>query len=223
MNSPKLVDPTFLSPGECDHVFQRVLHYRDKWVSIRDTSIPPVPGVDVSQHCASFFGPSVYCLNKDIPRYQQLKSVYNEILVQEFGDIYRRLLTAISHALEADIEYCDGVSRPGFHIFGPGIADRPVDYNYFHNHQDLYPEEINGVIPRGKICSFLIPVRMPAAGACLFYNSNSVYQYTAGSLVQWPGEIWHQIGDFVLDGENDYRVTWQIHVTLNHNRGTIYW
>lgn len=218
----QLVDPCFLTPAECDHVFQRMLHHQDSWFCVTETCLETPAGVDPGRHRANFFGPSVYSMHSNLSGYQTAKTKYNPILFNEFGNIYTRINDAIDRTLGINTQYCDGAALPGFHIFGPGLESAPVCYDYFPMHQDFFPGMAHNIIPRGEIFSFIIPIKLPQSGANLLHR-NGVYEYTTGSLSYWPGTVPHKIGDFVLDGVTDYRITWQMHVSVSNNRGTIFW
>jgi hypothetical protein len=122
--------------------------------------------------------------------------------------------------------YKENTSLPGFHIFGHGLNAKPVQYNYFYTHQDSFPS--NGLQMEGlaSIYSFIIPIQNPKSGAKLEYlldGQYKPYRYNEGELSYWEGTLPHRIGYFELDGEDDYRITWQIHVAVQQGKGYIFW
>lgn len=220
---PTLIDDNFLTPRECDHVYSRVLFHEDKWVNIKDTDMTAVNTVDTTKHKCHFFGPSVYSLYKNFEVYNEKKTFYNEILSSEFGDIYVKLKDEVSRVLGKPTYYCDDVAYPGFHIFGPGLKDESIKYDYFHYHYDRYPDHFKNIIPYSEVYSFIIPIRLPVAGASLDYNETKKFLYKTGSLSYWHGEVAHKISDFVLQDETDYRITWQIHVAVLKDIAIMFW
>jgi hypothetical protein len=223
---PELISHDFLSKEQCDQVFNTVMQYKDEWVNIKDTAMnKPTHGVDITKHFANFFGPSVYSMtigDGDISKYLEVKDHYHDILSNEFKEIYDNIAHTISGVLGIPCLYSTEVSLPGFHIFGPGL-DESVDYNYFHYHTDVFPAQLNDIIRSGHVYSFIIPIRLPKSGGGLLYNQDETFQYSEGSLSYWNGTIPHKIAGFTLNGENDWRITWQIHVVVGENFGTIFW
>lgn len=222
MTSPAQVNSNFLTEEECKLIFDKLLIHKDKWTPVADTDASKLGDADPLLHRAYFFGVPVYAFN-DVKDYVQAKTLSNEILSNEFGNIYVKLRDAISNSIGIDAYYCDDISYPGFHIFGPGLVDEPVTYNYFHFHTDGYPAQFQNIIPYSDILSFIVAIRLPKTGGSLTYNENDVYQYQQGSLAHWSGKIPHKISDFVLDGPDDYRITWQIHVAVCGQIGIIFW
>lgn len=231
---PRLITENFLSLQECQHVYERILHHRSKWFNIKHGSMTIVDGVDPDRHSTYFFGPSQWCLFGDLDRYFTLKSEYNKILWEEFEIFYLRLRGAIESTLNKKTSYSNNVAYPGFHIYGPGLANQSVRYNHFHVHPDPFPDAFHGVIPYGRIFSFIVPIKLPAIGGALSYGFTDLsqtssyhgiknYCYLPGSLSYWHGDMLHKIADFDLNGPDDYRLTWQVHVAVNEDCATIFW
>jgi hypothetical protein len=223
---PELIDSNFFTREQCDKVFNTVMSLKEEWINIKDTAMnKPTPGVDINKHFAHFFGPSVYSMvmnNGDISKYLETKDHYRNILFNEFSELYDHIAFRISQVLAVQCFYDDSVAPPGFHIFGPGL-DHDVTYDYFHYHMDRFPAQLNDIIRSGHVYSFIIPIRLPKSGGGLLYNQDETFQYSEGSLSYWNGTIPHKIAGFTLNGENDWRITWQIHVVVGENFGTIFW
>lgn len=236
---PTLVDSTFLSADECSYVYNRLIHLRDKWVSVRDTDVSDLGNPDYTKHCFNFLGVPVYSFHNNIEKYIEFKNQHNDLLSDDFGNIYVRIKDKISQVLGFDAFYCDDIAYPGFHIFGPGMSDQPVNYDYFHFHRDHFSTDFMSIIPYTETFSFIIPIKLPKNGGSLTYGNKSTvanevlskdevidcqtYEYTEGSMSYWSGNIPHKISDFVLDGVDDYRITWQIHVAVCEKIGVIFW
>jgi hypothetical protein len=223
---PQLINANFLDKEKCDKVFNAVMSLKDEWINIKDTAMnKPTPGVDITKHFANFFGPSVYSMamgNGDISKYLETKDHYHDILFNQFSELYDNIAFTVSQVLGVQCFYNSSVAPPGFHIFGPGL-DETIDYNYFHYHTDVFPAQLNDIIESGHVHSFIIPIRLPKSGAALLYNEDEVFHYTEGSLSYWNGTMPHKMADFTLSGEDDWRITWQIHVVVGENFGTIFW
>jgi hypothetical protein len=229
MIAPTLVDLNFLSVDECQTVSDRLLHYKDQWICYKETELSESGNPDPAKHRLGFFGPSAYSFHNNIEKYIELKTHYNDLLSAEFSDLYVRLKTAISRSIGITTFYCDDVSYPGFHIFGPGLENQSVSYDYFGFHQDNFSNQFRSIVPYQSTFSFTVPIKLPKNGSSLTYynagaeNNVRTYEYTAGSLSYWPGDLHHKISDFILDGGDDYMITWQIHVGICGSVGIIYW
>ena len=145
---------------------------------------------------------------------------YNTLLDQNFSDVYEKIKTFFHIFLGRKIIISDSDSRPGFHIFGPGI----LDYNGYNYHKDSFRKP-------GKIITGIIPLTSPNhniglnfitdAGVDLFairktnFYDNVLFQrYQTGNLYIWNGDMIHSIRPFSL-GVNEYRITLQFHIALH--------
>lgn len=229
---PQSVNKHFLFEEEVHYVRDIIFSNKEKWFNINNTSLARlgshISGVDPSVHFAHFFGPSLYSMSSPdyLPKYQKLVREYNNILNEKFERFYVRLKTNIEAQLGVECVFKDNTSLPGFHIFGSGIDGKVVEYNYFYTHIDSFPAIGLDMRGPGEVYSFIIPIQVPKSGAKLEYFIDSKlqsYDYSPGELSCWTGNLPHRIGYFKLDGVDDYRITWQLHVAVQNNKGYIFW
>lgn len=231
---PTCLDPDFLSAEDIERVKEFLFNNKSDWYGIENTPLvnynTHTVGTDPDRHFAHFYGPSLYSMQGTDDAYRnyiELIEKYNKPLLTEFYPIYHKMADAIGKALKADAGFCPHTNMvPGFHIFGNGL-DEKVDYDYFYDHTDDFPIRAVGGFPPGEIYSLIIPIQIPETGACLEYKKYDEtyhrYNYKVGSLSMWSGKMPHRIGHFTLSNKNDYRITWQIHVSLREQTGIIFW
>jgi hypothetical protein len=230
---PKTVNKSFLTPGEIQYVKSSLHEIENLWFTINNTTLvnhkSHTENVNPANHRANYFGPSLYSMISDeehLLHYKRVVMKYNDVLQYYFSDIIDRIKREIELTLSVPCEFREGTSLPGFHIFGPGFNDRQVKYDYFYNHIDSFPGKglmIGGI---AEVYSFIIPIQNPKSGACLEYTiGNEVHKfpYTEGEMSYWPGKMQHRIGHFDLSGDDDYRITWQMHVAVQRGQGYIFW
>ena len=232
LTTPRTVNSHFLFEDEITYVKDVIFSNKDKWFNIENTGLirsgSHTNGVNPSEHFAHFFGPSLYSMSSPgyLPKYRQLAREYNIVLNEKFERFYARLKINIETQLGVECVFKDNTSLPGFHIFGSGVDGKVVEYNYFYTHNDSFPAIGLDMGGSGEVYSFIIPIQVPKSGAKLEYFINSKlqsYDYSLGELSCWSGTLPHRIGYFNLDGADDYRITWQLHVAVQNNKGYIFW
>ena len=171
---------------------------------------------------------------------------YNELLRQNFADVYSRVSAVLADMLEDDVEMADGKALPGFHIFGHhkqyGVPTTHVAH-YDRQFENLdWPISID--VRTTQTISFTLPVRLPSAGGGLLLwdvqlgdvldlsretakariKSAKTHreEYNLGTLVCHPGYQLHRIAPWTsVPGEQ--RITLQGHGLYIDNCWFIYW
>lgn len=149
----------------------------------------------------------------------------NKILQENFDFYYTKIKNFIVNYFDTPAEYQHTkLNLPGFHIFGPGLKNKEIAQSHVHFHKDFY--NINNSSTT-QIYSFIIPIQLPKnKKSGLLYIENSKEKeiiYNEGCIAIWPGNIDHSIKPFSLNGEDDYRITWQMHVSINNGEIKIFW
>jgi len=176
--------------------------------------------------------------------YNIRKDRYNQLLEQNFGWIYQKLLKKLEYITDKRCKYVDELSLPGFHVFKAGswlgsgwsVASLHVDkqFDYIQGYNNL---------DKTDVFSFTVGITLPKKSGLYIYNCTEndinvgywpfytyfknkprykVY-YEVGKLYFHDGLHYHMISEF--DSKNTDRITLQGHGIWNKDKNEyiIYW
>jgi hypothetical protein len=151
-----MIDIQVFTTQECTEIVSRLERLRPKWLT--------------RQRGFATFGVATYldvmCSNCPDETYYRRLSVWNKLLMQEFGEELERIGTVLSQQLKAPTRYESAVALPGFHIFEDGglcTMEQPS------MHFDLQHRSLRW--PFGpisdEVISFTVTIKLPHLGGGL--------------------------------------------------------
>jgi hypothetical protein len=171
----------------------------------------------------------------------------NELLGEQFGDLYRRLEAALAAHLSAPAAYHGAFALPGFHIFlsDPAFATPSASLHFDRQYEHLDWSEFDGV-DFDRQLSYTLSISLPARGAgLLVWNVNdldlralddeakkevmrenrmpALHRYRVGGMAIHSGFQLHQIAPMKDMAPDDERITLQGHALPAGGRWTLYW
>jgi hypothetical protein len=146
-----------LDESECFDVVRTVQHLRKHWTPRHDE----LPFYTLGQ--ASYIDAV-----RDRENYYRQAQVDNAILQKNFGDLYEKLRTGLSTALNARVSYFEKAAVPGFHVF---LAHKAFESPMASIHMDLQYRALdwplNEPIDSYPLISFTLALELPKAGGGL--------------------------------------------------------
>jgi len=225
---PSVIDENFLNQNELDDIKAKVFMLKDYWKGVSDRT-ENVNSLIVRVLPAGAY--SKYFSEKEIAN-------NNKIMFENFSDYYDKIRNKLSLYFNVPMEYSSYLQYPGFHIFVNNNGVNEVKSSYVNFHLDRFPK-LDKIITIEKIESVIVPIVLPNTGGHLLWNNSSkrnilskyplqidsdkMFHYTIGMMARWPGELQHSIGSFTLMNSSESRITMQMHVNLQKDRGTIFW
>lgn len=225
---PKIIDKNFLNQEEIEDITTKVFALKDHWKGINanlenDTLL-----------ISRVLPPAVYSKyfsEQEIPN-------NNKIMFENFSYYYDKIKNKLSSHFNVPIKYSPSLQYPGFHIFLNNNGNEKVSKPIVNFHNDRFPT-LSNILPMGTIHSVIIPITLPSSGGYLLYDdsgyrdnlhkhkprmiTDKVFKYNTGMMATWSGELIHSIGPFVLMNSLESRITMQMHINLESDRGTIFW
>lgn len=224
----------FLIADDCQRIRKNVYALKDFWVN-RSSGILP------------FFtlGAASYLDAKDMVQYTSAIEKYNPLLQHYFSWLYAMLSKQLSAILDIPVDYAEGLSLPGFHIF---LANQAFKSPVASIHFDL--QYLSVKLPYANIdfdhpISFTCAISLPKSGAGLNYwaityaeakglskdeldqlkdSKEALYiEYEIGKLVLHKGLILHQIAPSKEVKMGDERITLQGHGLICDGILRLYW
>jgi hypothetical protein len=145
----------------------------------------------------------------------------NHLLEFHFWPLYAHLAGALGHQLEAPVRYAESFAKPGFHILLAEENTKAVNGDRHRDEQHLLLPWAVTPDRQAQVCSFTLPIELPAGGGGLFTwpdgdeGVGEYHPYVPGELVIHSGHIVHQavaIQDGVSEfQQSDRRITLQGH------------
>ncbi len=181
------------------------------------------------------FGASVYI--DDQKEYTQYKNTVNDVLYNEFNDLYLKLSDYFGAELNSDIAY------PGFHIFNEYSNDTNASIHFDTPYLRLPNYKLSFSNPQ----SFTILLKKPKSGAGLniwdkinlnkmnlsdqkeYVNNKKIkdlgdvkyIEYDLGKMYIHSGSVLHQIANKGI-GIDEERITMQGHIIQDGNKKYMY-
>lgn len=214
VNNYKTIDANFLSKGECEDIYTKLISIKDKWFLLE--KIPSF----------YFYPPGMYAVAS---KEYKNNLCYNSTLESLFGTYYKRLQEKISHTLGTQAQYNTNLNLPGFHIStNRGMTTANFHRDGFNNLPSFLSNEKMRFL-RHKIFSFILPIKLPTdseSGLLLKTNNQPdavFFKYHEGALAGWDGDLFHSVKPFSVNTENDIRITMQCHVAIGSKNSYIFW
>jgi len=177
-------------------------------------------------------------------------SFTNELLLDNFYDMYETLIPCLSEALNEKVKFMPNLNIPGFHIFDTNNLPTPGVNGGGSIHRD-YPDysaefDFNYIRP----ISFTALLKSPAKGAGFNYWDDKkldseieyfqtfcgmpddmydrvelmskYFEYNVGEIVIHDGSTLHQVANMVKTTEGENRISLQGHGVLTNEGYIIY-
>ena len=214
VNSYKTIDANFLSKGECENIYAKLISIKDKWFYL--------------EHIPSFYfyPPGMYAVAS---KEYKNNLIHNSTLESLFGIYYERLRDKISDTLGIQTQYHPNLNLPGFHIStNRGMTTENFHRDRFNNLPSFLSNEKMRFL-KHKIFSFILPIKLPTdseSGLLLKTKNQSdtvFFKYHEGALAGWDGDLFHSVKPFAVNTENDFRITMQCHVAISSKNSYIFW
>jgi hypothetical protein len=172
---------------------------------------------------------------RDYESYVKNVEKIKPIMGEYFQVYYDKIKLTLEEYYKKPVNFLDNVNYPGFHIFAPQEDQKLGRVTKFNFHKDKFGY-LNKFILPGYTVSVIIPIIIPNIGGSLLYTEKdeilttddivagnyTKFQYTAGMLAIWGGDIVHSIEPmFFTPGE--CRITLQMHLNINDNGIHIFW
>ncbi|MFZ6776483.1 hypothetical protein ACO0LD_06575 [Undibacterium sp. Ji83W] len=173
--SEDFIHPVF-DEGTCRQILERVLDIDAFWLP-RHAQLP----------LFTLGATNYYDIAANPGRpYERLMQQFNPFLLDQFGDVYDAVLSALQARLNQPVIFSPGLALPGFHILtanplfaysdyydimhapwfkrrdGAGVPGNPIHVDTAHMAVGL-PDVVNGL--KVPTLSFTLPIAMPAHGA----------------------------------------------------------
>ena len=176
----------------------------------------------------NFLGSPIYPAKARPGLYRKLRAKSEKFLIDNTSVLLQRTMYHLCSFYNCEFyQKLEDTSLPGFHVIH-SITPTTVKYEY---HQDRdYLEYYEDFGSRDKynfnnFYSFTVAIELPKAGATVDFKLEEEfkYPYQVGHAYTWKSDIWHKIGDVVLQDANDYRITYQGHFIIQDNKILYYW
>ncbi len=223
--------------AECQELVDRIHGVREHWVRRME---PPMFTLGTASYLDAVGGRG--------EEYLQKARESNQVLREQFGDLYERMAKVLGEHLGTTAVYSDEhVARPGFHVFlAHPIFTKPVAKVHF----DLQYQEIDwspfGEVDFQRQMSITLAIRLPKMGGGLrlwsldhetaeklsFDERKAVMEdqrkaefiaYQEGALVIHSGHLLHQIAPATSMTDDDQRITLQAHALPVDGKWLLYW
>jgi hypothetical protein len=205
-------EKNFITEEERLAVKQKVLDLKDHWDNFENVT---PNGANVY----SALGNALYLMDAQGQHPPQINWAVQEILIENFNWLYQRICSQVADMTQCNTQLHPTLTAPGFHI---GSVPGSYHVNRFHNDSSILNYDVEAT--QDTNYSVLIPIEVPATGACLAYMENNEEKelpYELGAFHQWKATLDHKIGDFQL-APGEYRITLQCHYYHNVAQDTNY-
>jgi len=177
----------------------------------------------------NFLGSPVYPAKQRPGLYRKLRPLSQQYLIDTSSTMLSRVLKLLTELHNVSTaEQLTDTSLPGYHVMtSPQKWHRVYSYHIDRDYLEYY-EEFNETVPYNfdDFYSFTVVVEVPKAGATVDFKIDDQeikYPYTVGHAYTWKSDIFHKIGDVILDDDTDYRITFQGHFILQPDKLLYYW
>ena len=213
-----------LSEEEIDKLSNSIKQNRNLW-----THESVYWGKDHSHMPINFLGSPIYPAKSMPGLYRKLRPLTQQYLVDATSTLLSRVLQLLIKLYNVSLaEQLPDTSLPGFHVITSSTKFHAV-YDY---HQDAdyleYYEDFGTKINYNfdNFYSFTVAIELPKSGGTVDFKTESgliSHQYKIGHAYTWKSDIWHRIGDVILENENEYRITYQGHFIIQADKLLYYW
>jgi len=191
-----------------DKVVSNIFKLQDMWVS-RSNDFP-------------FYtlGRSAY-LDGKTPEYKNMQKGMNELLYNNFKELYNNVLHVLQDKLNERIYLPKDLCYPGFHIFPSDESLLTIAGNW---HED-YPHETLG-LGNKDTSTFTVPILLPKSGGgidCMINDAPIYISYKENEMLWHDGTTLHRIASFKEYKPNEYRITLQGHLIRRNNKMEVFW
>lgn len=191
-----------------DKVVSNIFKLQDMWVS-RSDEFP-------------FYtlGRSAY-LDGKTPEYTKMQKGMNEVLYNNFKELYNSVLHVLEDKLKERIYLPKDLCYPGFHIFPSDEKLLTIAGNW---HTD-YPHETLE-LGNKDTSTFTVAVLLPESGAgidCMINDAPIYIGYKENEMLWHDGTTLHRIASFKEYKPNEYRITLQGHLIRRNNKMEVFW
>ena len=174
----------------------------------------------------NFMGSPIY-INRESHNmlYKKLRPLTDSFLKEHASVLLERIKKLLLQRFNREkIEQLPNTSYPGFHVFFSNQTPR-IDKYAFHQDSDFLEITLEN-FDFDKFYSVTTAIEMPKAGGGLGWRTDDnegFYPYEEGHSYLWKSDIWHKIGDVILDDEADHRITHQMHCIVDTDVIYYYW
>jgi len=191
-----------------DKVVSNIFKLQDMWVS-RSDDFP-------------FYtlGRSAY-LDGKTPEYKNMQKGMNELLYNNFKELYNNVLHVLQDKLNERIYLPKDLCYPGFHIFPSDESLLTIAGNW---HED-YPHETLEIGSKDA-STFTVPILLPESGGgidCMINDAPIYISYKENEMLWHDGTTLHRIASFKEYKPNEYRITLQGHLIRRNNKMEVFW
>ena len=191
-----------------DKVVSNIFKLQDMWVS-RSNDFP-------------FYtlGRSAY-LDGKTPEYKNMQKGMNELLYNNFKELYNNVLHVLQDKLNERIYLPKDLCYPGFHIFPSDESLLTIAGNW---HED-YPHETLEIGSKDA-STFTVPILLPESGGgidCMINDAPIYISYKENEMLWHDGTTLHRIASFKEYKPNEYRITLQGHLIRRNNKMEVFW
>ena len=177
---------------ECSDIVNRIDSLREEWINLGSYDIkdgiigyPPLWTLGAASYRDSL---------KSLKIYHKLKVKENETLLNNFSDVYDKLLSKLTPVI-GDCKLEDSLALPGFHIFAEKntikekVSVKITDDLFRHIHKDrlnhLHYDHLSKIysnVDINKIISITVSVALPlmGSGICIWDDSVREFNYAEG-------------------------------------------
>ena len=166
-------------------------------------------------------GKSAY-LDGKTRAYHKDSAWLNEILLEEFGELYEKILTCLSEEYLEPVELAHDLALPGFHIFPSHPKFLTIAGKW---HMD-YPHTTLNLGDKDP-SAFTLPIELPVSGGGMdFLDDKGIMShipYKERELVLHSGLDVHRIAGMKAYTPGEYRITLQGHLIRRDNTMEVFW
>ena len=157
-----------LNTEESEEIFHKIINLKDKWVSRKEGE----QNFDLPRFT---FGAACYIDAKEsYDFYLKKAKLENEILLNELGDLYQKVLESLKLHTKKNCKYDEGLALPGFHIFGSDIFFEEECGKFHHDRQDELIDWQGIKYDPQQNLSFTLAIKLPRRGAGLIFVRDQI-------------------------------------------------
>jgi hypothetical protein len=215
---PIVLDEFFIDASECESIKNRVLNLQHEWGSNNNIS------------SFKFLPNGMYSCDQE--QYSKEVTAQRSLMLDVFGDIYEKLVNELQATLNLQIFLNNKLHLPGFHISTRSGMSKPNfhydGFKYLESiiEQDTWYMHNRELLSAPKIISVILPICLPKSPSGLIYKFGKhqrEFQYNTGALAIWPGSLLHSVKPFIIESDNEYRITMQSHLWCFEKTAYLFW
>jgi|688.fasta_scaffold278572_2 hypothetical protein len=168
-----------LDDSLCNDIVKRIDSLRDFWKTVKP--YPPMWTLGATSYIDAKNGINIY---------HKIKLLENKILIENFSDVYEKIINRLSEYI-GDVELEKDLALPGFHIIGDKktISNYqkfkvPINYLDAIHKDDLYKVHMNmlsnkyRLVESEKIISITLSIKLPEHGSGLCIWDKSLIKFS---------------------------------------------